>query len=245
MAVSFVLRNPEFPPLPTVPKLTSINAFSDKYISNATIVTPFLKTVLPISKNFVPEDKPVCRLLRTTCKSEFVPIKRHTVNHVSCKSFLSRDPISVVSPVDVVNVNVKFTPLRSCVHVVKSLFRSLCVFVLKTPSIFTVNTVLPPNACNVVSRIIPAHRLCRAPQYTHTAVVNNPTNTSYLRHERISCFLQPGTNLTCPSLTSSSSSLLSNKLYSPIRSTLSNRICRNSEQDSCSAKFSLFSIFLM
>ena len=131
MAVSFVLRNAEFPPLPTVSKLTSINAFSDKCISNATIVTPFLKTALPISKNLVPEDKPVCRLLRNTFKSELTPIKRYTVNHVSCKSFVSRDPISVASPVDVVNVNFKFTRLCSRVHVAKSLFRPLCVFALK------------------------------------------------------------------------------------------------------------------
>ena len=54
-------------------------------------MTQFRKTVLTISKNFPPEDKPVCQLLRNTS---------------SCKSFFSRDPISVVSPVDVVNVNV-------------------------------------------------------------------------------------------------------------------------------------------
>ena len=59
MAVSFVLRIADFAPLSTVSKLhsTSINAFSDKQISNTTTTTPFSKTVLPISKNFVPEDK--------------------------------------------------------------------------------------------------------------------------------------------------------------------------------------------
>ena len=53
-------------------------------------MTPFSKTVLLISKNFVPDDKdiiaddkPVCRLLgSTSCRSEFVPVQRHTVNHV-------------------------------------------------------------------------------------------------------------------------------------------------------------------
>ena len=90
MVVSFVLSNADFPPLSTVSKLhsTSIDALSDKHISNTTTVTPFSKTVLPISKNFVPEDKTVCQWLRnTSCKSEFVPIKRHTVNHVSCFMF--------------------------------------------------------------------------------------------------------------------------------------------------------------
>ena len=85
MAVSFVLRNADFPPLPTVSKLhsSSINTFSDKHISNTTTVTAFSKTVLPISKNAVPQDKPVCQLLRNiSCKSEIAPIKRHTVNHV-------------------------------------------------------------------------------------------------------------------------------------------------------------------
>ena len=151
MAVSFVLSNADFPPLSAVPKLhsTSVNAFSDRHISNAATVTPFLKTVLPISKNFAPEDKQLCQLLRNTCKSEFVSIKRHTVNHVLCKSFFSRDLISVVSQADVVNVNAKFTPLRSRVHVVKSHFRPLRVSVLKT-TIFTVNTS-PLNVCNVVS----------------------------------------------------------------------------------------------
>ena len=87
---------------------------------------PFSKTVLPISKNFAAEDKPMYQLLRnTSCKSEFVPIKGHTVNHILCKSFLSRDSISVVSPVDVVNVNIKFTPLLLHVHVVESHFRPL------------------------------------------------------------------------------------------------------------------------
>ena len=99
----------DFSPLSIVFKLhtTSINAFSDRHISNTTTVTLFSKTVLRMFKNFAPEDKPVCQLLHnTSCKSEFVPIKWHTGNHVLCKSFLSRDPISVVSPVDVVNVNV-------------------------------------------------------------------------------------------------------------------------------------------
>ena len=105
--------------------------------------------LFPISKNLAPEDKPVCQLQRkTSCKSEFAPIKMHTVNHVLCKSFLSLDPISVVSPVNVVNVNANFTLLRSQVHVVISHFRPLRVSVLKAPPIFTVNTVTPPNVCN-------------------------------------------------------------------------------------------------
>ena len=58
MAVSFVLSKADFPPLPTVSKLqsTSINAFSNKHISNTTIVTSFSKTVLPMSENLVPEN---------------------------------------------------------------------------------------------------------------------------------------------------------------------------------------------
>ena len=146
MAVSFVLSNADFSPLSTVSKLhsTSVNAFSDRHISNAATVTLFLKTVLPISKNFAPEVKPLCQLLRNTCKSEFDSIKRHTV----------------VSPADVVNVNAKFTPLRSRVHVVKYHFRPLRVSVLKTSTIFTVNTS-PLNVCNVVSilRIASVKRL--------------------------------------------------------------------------------------
>ena len=63
LAVSFVLSQVDFPPLSTVSKLhsTSINAFSDRHISNTTTVTPFSKTVLPISKNVAPEDKLVCQ----------------------------------------------------------------------------------------------------------------------------------------------------------------------------------------
>ena len=114
--ISFVLSNANFAPLPTVSKLhsVSINAFSNKHISNANTVASFSKTVLSISKNVVPENKPVCQLLSSTLyKSRFVPIKRHTVNHILCKSFLSCDPIRIVSPVDVTNVNVNLTPLRS------------------------------------------------------------------------------------------------------------------------------------
>ena len=100
MAVSFALSNSDFSLLPTVFKLhsNSINAFSDKHISNITTLTTFSETVLPIYRNIVPKDKPVCQLLRnTSCKSEFAPIKRHTVNHVICKSFLSRDPICCIN----------------------------------------------------------------------------------------------------------------------------------------------------
>ena len=80
-------------------------------------------------------------LRSTSRKSEFVQIKRHNVNHVLCNSFLSQDPIPVV------NVNIKFTPLRLRVHVFKSFFRILHVSALKAPTILTVNTTLPPNIC--------------------------------------------------------------------------------------------------
>ena len=74
---------------------------------------PFSKTVFPTSKNLAPEDKPICQLLRnTSCKSEFAPIKRHTLNHFLCQSFLSLDLISAVSSVGVANVNANFSPLR-------------------------------------------------------------------------------------------------------------------------------------
>ena len=85
-------------------------------------MTPFSQIAFPISKILVLEDKPVCRLLRNiSCKSEFAPIKMCTINHVLCTPFFSRDPIPVVSPADVVNLNFKFTPLRSRVDVVKSI----------------------------------------------------------------------------------------------------------------------------
>ena len=201
-------------------------------------MTPFSKTVLPISKNVAPEDKPVCQLLRnTSSKSDFFPIKRHSANHVLCKAFLSRDPISVVLPVDVVNINAKFTPLRSRVYVVKSHFRPLRVSVLKALTIFTVNTISPSNVCNVVLRINRTHRLCEACQYIHTIAVNNPANTSYLRHERISCFLQPSTSLARSSLTSTSSTLLSNKPFFLVRFPISDTISCESKQVSWSAKF--------
>ena len=42
MSISFMLSNTDFPPLPTVSKLhsASINAFSDKHISDSATVTP-------------------------------------------------------------------------------------------------------------------------------------------------------------------------------------------------------------
>ena len=187
MAVSFALSNADFPPLFTVSKLhlTFINAFFDRHISNTTTVKPFSRTVLRCSL-----------LLRTNLCANCYVTHHLSLNLfrlkdilliVLCKS-LSRDPISVVSPVDAINVNAKFTPLRSRVHLVKSHFRPMRVSVLKAPTIFTINTASPPNVCNVVSRINPTHHLCEAPQYIHTVVVNNPANTSYSRHERISCF---------------------------------------------------------
>ena len=119
-----------------------------------------------------------------------------------------------------------------------------CVSVLKAPTIFTVNTVSPPNVCNIVSRINPTYRLCEAPQYMHAVVVKNPANISYWCHESISCFLQPATGFTSSSLTSFSPTLLSNTLlFFLVRSPLSNIISSNSQQVSCSAKFSLFWTF--
>ena len=156
---------------------------------------------------------------------------------------MPRDPISAVSPVDIVNANVKFTPLRSRVHVVKSHFRPLYVSVLKAPAIFTVNTVPLPNVCNVISCINPTHRICEAPQYTHTVVVNNPASISYSRHEFISCSRQPDTGFTRSSLTSSFPTVLSNKPFFLVISSVSNIISGNSQKVSCSAKFSLFWIF--
>ena len=82
--------------MPTVSKLhlTSINAFSDKSISNKITMTPFSNTVLATCKNFAPEDKPVYRMLgNASCKLEFVTILRYAINHILCKSFLSHDPI--------------------------------------------------------------------------------------------------------------------------------------------------------
>ena len=108
-------------------------------------------TALAITKNFVPVNKPVFRLLRnTSCKSEFFTNKIQSVNHLLYRYFLSGNPIPLVPLVDVVNFNVKFTPLHSCVHVVKSFFRPQRVSVLKAPQMFIVNTVLHPNIFNAV-----------------------------------------------------------------------------------------------
>ena len=119
-----------------------------RHISNTTTVTPFSKKVLPTSKSFAPEDKPVRQFLRnTSCKSEFVPIKRHTVNHILCKFFLPRDPIFLYHQLMYHQLYVKFTPLRPRVHVIKSHSLpppppTLCVSVLKAPTILTVNRYL-------------------------------------------------------------------------------------------------------
>ena len=70
-----------------------------------TTVTLFSMTVLPLSKNFV--NQPSGGVLWKRCSEntqqrntscEFVPIKVRNVNHVLCKSFLSRDVIPAVSP---------------------------------------------------------------------------------------------------------------------------------------------------
>ena len=128
---------------------------------------------------------------------------------------------------------VKFTLLCSRIHEVKSPFCPLRVSVLKARTIFTIDTVSPPNVSNIVPRISPTHRLCEAPQYIHTVVVNNPANTSYSRHERISFFLQPGVVFTRPSLTSFSPTFLSSKPFFFVRSPLSNIISCNS----CNSQF--------
>ena len=92
-------------------------------------------------------------LLNTPLKSESVPVKIHSVDQVLCKSILPHDPIPVASPIDVENLNVKFTPIRLPVFVVKCLLRPLLLYGLNAPTIFAVNTALHPDVCNVVSRI--------------------------------------------------------------------------------------------
>ena len=121
-------------------------------------------------------------------------------------------------------------------------FRHQHVSVWKAPTILTITAALPPNICNGVSRINPTYHLCKSRQYPHTAVVYNPTNTSSLCDKRTSCFLQPGTRLTCSSVTASSSFLLSNKPYFHVRTPLSNRSSNNSEQFFRLSEFSLILI---
>ena len=117
-SVSIVLVNAD---LTSVSKLRSTfnkNAVSEKHISNTTTLTPFSKNVRLICNNSVLEDKPVCRLLRNTSSKFdfFFPVKMDTFDHVLCKSFLSHDLMSIVAPVYVVNVSVKFMPLFTCLH---------------------------------------------------------------------------------------------------------------------------------
>ena len=123
-------------------------------------------------------------------------------------------------------------------HIVKSLFCLLRVSVLKAATIFTVNTVLTYSLT-----LNPTHRNRKARQYTPTILVSNPTNTSYFRHKGISAFLQLDTSLTSSSITSLSSSLLSNEPYSSVISPTSNRVSCNSQQVPCSAELN-FWIFL-
>ena len=143
------------------------------------------------------------QLLRnTSCKSEFLPIKRLIIFHVNLSCH-------VIAFLLYHQLMMQMLMSSSCVLVVKSHSRPLRVSVLKAPTIFTLNTVSLPNVCNVVSRISPTYCPCEAPQYKHTVIVNNAANTSYSRHEMILCFLQPGTDFTRSSLTSSSPTLLS------------------------------------
>ena len=64
---------------------------------------------------------------------------------------MSHDPILVLS-VYTINGKIKFTPLRSHVYAVQSLFCPLLVSVLKALIILPVNTALSPNFFSVVSK---------------------------------------------------------------------------------------------
>ena len=134
---------------------------------------------------------------------------------------------------------------KTCIYGLKISENIEIGHVFQSRAFFHLSINLPTNVCNIVSRINPTHGLCEASQYIHTVAVNNPGNTCYLRHEKISCFLQPSTSLTPSSLTLSSSTLVSNKPFYLVRSLPSNIISCNSQQVSCSAKFCLFWIFLM
>ena len=150
------------------------------------ILTLFSKTVLPISKNFVPEDKPRCQLLHnTSCKSEFVLIKVHTLNHILYKSFLSPDPISVISLVDVVNVKVKFPPFGEI-----TLSSPACLCIKNTNNFNRKHSISSKCLqCSHTHRHIdPTNHLCKAPQYIHTVAVISPANTSHFQHEGFHVF---------------------------------------------------------
>ena len=148
MTVSLVLSNAEFPPLSTVSKLNLTSI-------NLSLINIFL----------------IQRLRHLFRRLFFLYLET---------LFLRINLFSNCYVTHQVRMNLfqfKVTLLRSHVNVVKTLFRTLRVSFLKVPTIFTVNTVLPPNVCIVISRINLTHRLCKAPLYTHTAVVNSPTNT--------------------------------------------------------------------
>ena len=152
------------------------------------------------------------------------PLKCMLLIMFLCKIFLLHDHISVLSRVNVAIVNVTLTPLSSHACVVKSLFRSLRVSILKPPTFFIINTALPPALISHISR---AHRICKAPQYIHTALVSNPKNTSYLHPRIISGFHQSGTSLIYSALTLSSTLLSSIKPYFAVTFQLSHKISCN------------------
>ena len=56
--------NADLPPLPTLSKFIQLpSMLSQIHVSSTTTVTPFSETALSTSKNFVPDNKPVCTLL--------------------------------------------------------------------------------------------------------------------------------------------------------------------------------------
>ena len=107
-------------------------------------------------------------------------------HYIICKSVVPFEPIAV---------NVNFTPVSVCqrVNVVRSVFHHLHISFLAKPLFTTVSLVHPVTVYNVKSANS-AHHICGVFPYMH-CTTSIHLNFSYRRHENVTSFPLPSSNL--------------------------------------------------
>ena len=203
MAASFKLNHADFPPLlnSTVSKPVSYVSSSLSFTTVSRFCSNKVRAIRFCPGNFVPKDllNPSQSLAFDLARNGPTKLK----NYVICKTVLSFEPIAL---------NLSFTPVSVCqrVNVFRSVFCPPYISFLAKPLFNIVNLVGPVTAYNVKSVNSP-HHICRVFPSVHcTKSIHR--KFSYQRHENVTSFPLPSSNLLPSPVIKSHLSPLTSKL---------------------------------
>ena len=203
MAASFKLNHADFPPLlnSTVSKPVSYVSSSLSFTTVSRFCSNKVRAIRFCPGNFVPKHllNPSQSLAFDLARNGPTKLK----NYVICKTVLSFEPIAL---------NLSFTPVSVCqrVNVFRSVFCPPYISFLAKPLFNIVNLVGPVTAYNVKSVNSP-HHICRVFPSVHcTKSIHR--KFSYQRHENVTSFPLPSSNLLPSPVIKSHLSPLTSKL---------------------------------